>query len=89
MGTAGRLLLTLAVGVAAGAATVLVLERRLRARDDQAWFWTPEWQAGERQADADIAEGRVETFESDEQFLKTMFKEAGLDYEPQHFASAY
>jgi len=28
----------------------------------QAWFWTPEWQAGEREADADIAAGRVTTY---------------------------
>ena len=27
--------------------------------DDQAWFWTPSWQAGEAEADRDIAEGRV------------------------------
>jgi len=26
---------------------------------DQAWFWTDRWQAMERQADADIAAGRV------------------------------
>ena len=26
---------------------------------DQAWFWTDEWQAKEREADADIAAGRV------------------------------
>src|SRR5207244_4526522 len=32
----------------------------------QAWFWTPEWQAGEREADADLAGGREETFESGE-----------------------
>jgi antitoxin PrlF len=32
----------------------------------QAWFWTPTWQAGEREADADIAAGCVETFESAE-----------------------
>lgn len=35
----------------------------------QAWFWTPEWQAGERQADEDIAAGRGMRFESDEEFL--------------------
>jgi hypothetical protein len=27
----------------------------------QAWFWTPEWQAGEEEADADIAAGRMVT----------------------------
>ena len=35
----------------------------------QAWFWTPEWQEGERQASADIREGRVETHDTDEDFL--------------------
>lgn len=35
----------------------------------QAWFWTPEWQAGEREADADLAAGRGETFSSGEEFL--------------------
>ncbi len=25
----------------------------------QAWFWTPAWQAGEREADSDRAAGRV------------------------------
>ncbi len=34
----------------------------------QAWFWTPEWQAGEREADADLVAGRVETFDSGEDF---------------------
>ena len=33
----------------------------------QAWFWTPAWQTGEREADADLAAGRVETFGSDEE----------------------
>lgn len=37
---------------------------------DQAWFWTPEWQAGERAADADIAAGRGRVFHSDEEFLE-------------------
>ena len=26
---------------------------------DQAWFWTDRWQAMEREADADVAAGRV------------------------------
>lgn len=37
----------------------------------QAWFWTPEWQEGEREASEDIAAGRVKTFTSDEDFLKS------------------
>ena len=35
----------------------------------QAWFWTPEWQAGEREATADHAAGRLESFGSGEEFL--------------------
>jgi hypothetical protein len=29
----------------------------------QAWFWTPEWQAGERAVDEEIAAGQVQTFD--------------------------
>jgi antitoxin PrlF len=35
----------------------------------QAWFWTREWQAGEREADADLAAGRTETFTTSDEFL--------------------
>jgi hypothetical protein len=41
----------------------------------QAWFWTPEWQAKEREADEDIAAGRGERFESDEEFLAALERE--------------
>ena len=34
---------------------------------DQAWFWTPEWQAGEREADEAIAAGRTHVFHSEEE----------------------
>jgi AbrB family looped-hinge helix DNA binding protein len=30
----------------------------------QAWFWEPNWQAGEREADSDRVAGREELFES-------------------------
>lgn len=36
---------------------------------DQAWFWTPEWQAKEAEAEADKAAGRIERYETDEDFL--------------------
>ena len=36
---------------------------------DQAWFWTPEWQAKEREADADLAAGRGTFYDSAEEFL--------------------
>lgn len=43
---------------------------------DQAWFWTPEWQAGEREADEDIKAGRGRIFYSDEEFLAALEAEA-------------
>ncbi|HUC15564.1 MAG TPA: AbrB/MazE/SpoVT family DNA-binding domain-containing protein [Acidimicrobiales bacterium] len=42
----------------------------------QAWFWTPAWQAGERQVDADQAAGRVESFGSDEDFIGALRERA-------------
>jgi len=35
----------------------------------QAYFWTEEWQAAEREADEDIRAGRVEVFESVDELL--------------------
>ncbi len=35
----------------------------------QAWFWSPDWQAGERDADEDREAKRAETFSSDEAFV--------------------
>ena len=46
----GRLQITHASGVLASDA-------------DTAYFWTPEWQAGEREADEDIREGRLTRFD--------------------------
>ncbi len=39
---------------------------------DQRWWWTEEWQAGEREAERDIAEGRTETFDSIEAFINSL-----------------
>ncbi len=39
---------------------------------DQAWFWTPEWLAGELEAEADKAAGRQQVFGSDEDFLAAL-----------------
>lgn len=38
----------------------------------QAWYWTPEWQAREREADADLAAGRGKTFNSGEEFIEAL-----------------
>lgn len=38
--------------------------------DDQAWFWTPEWQAKEREADEALARGeRGRVFQGSDEFL--------------------
>ena len=50
------------------------LERieHMLAAPDQAWYWTPEWQAGEADADADLAAGRSTTYDSEDQFLSSL-----------------
>lgn len=40
----------------------------------QSWFWTPEWQAGEREAEQDLVAGRVETFQSCDELLSALEK---------------
>lgn len=42
----------------------------------QAWFWAPAWQAAEREADADKAAGRIQVFDTDEEFLEALHKRA-------------
>ncbi len=39
---------------------------------DQAWFWTPEWQEGEREVDEHIARGEIEVFDSPEEFFAAL-----------------
>lgn len=41
---------------------------------DQRWFWTERWQEMEREADADIAAGRVKRFDSVEEFFDDLDK---------------
>jgi AbrB family looped-hinge helix DNA binding protein len=50
----------------------IVLRPKKLVSASQAWFWTPEWQRGEREASADIEDGRVSTFESEEEFLESL-----------------
>ncbi len=38
----------------------------------QAWFWSREWQQGEREASADIKAGRVTTSGSSAAFLESL-----------------
>lgn len=40
--------------------------------NDQLWYWTPEWQRKEREADEDIARGRVKHFASVHELIKDL-----------------
>ena len=40
--------------------------------EDQAWWWTEEWQKGEREAEKDIKEGRVKKFSNVEDLIKDL-----------------
>jgi AbrB family looped-hinge helix DNA binding protein len=48
---------------------VVTVRATRRIAADQAWFWTPEWQAGEREADADYAAGQTLVFDSGAEFI--------------------
>lgn len=39
---------------------------------DQAWFWTDDWQIGEREASEDIARGRVRRSATGDEFIKSL-----------------
>jgi hypothetical protein len=39
---------------------------------DQAYFWSPQWQEAEREADEDIKAGRVKTFSSVEELIEDL-----------------
>jgi len=45
--------------------------------DDQAWFWTPEWQAKETEADQEVAAGGGPVMSADE-FITELAQRAGL-----------
>jgi hypothetical protein len=49
----------------------------------QAWFWMPEWQEGEREADEDIAAGHTVRFDSIDDM------DAALDEAAKRYADSY
>ncbi|CAA9267267.1 MAG: hypothetical protein AVDCRST_MAG77-3720 [uncultured Chloroflexi bacterium] len=56
-----------------GAAMFLKQVVQRRIDPDQLWFWSPEWQAKEREVDAGIASGEPGTLhKSDEDFLAAL-----------------
>jgi hypothetical protein len=56
---------------------VIELHPLLPHRADQGWFWTDRWQSMEREAEVDVANGRVEAFGSAAAFLADLEREAG------------
>jgi len=48
------------------------LHPRVAVPADQAWFWTREWQEGERRVDTHVAAGRVKTAEDVDGFFHAM-----------------
>lgn len=55
---------------------VIELHPLLPHRADQAWFWSERWQQMEREAQDDIIEGRVDTFDGNDEFLADLRHEA-------------
>ena len=49
---------------------VLELRPTFAVPASQAWFWSDEWQRREREADDDIAAGRVTTYDDVDEFIK-------------------
>jgi hypothetical protein len=46
----------------------------------QQWFWTKEWQEGERRVDEDIKAGRVHRFDNIDDFFASLQNAAMEDY---------
>lgn len=58
---------------------VLDFVNHLAERDpDQAWFWTPAWQAGERQADEDLRTGNYADFDTMDDFITSLKEEMAM-----------
>jgi AbrB family looped-hinge helix DNA binding protein len=58
-----------------GTKAVLVPIKTIKVPRDQAWYWTKEWQAKEKEADRDLASGRVREFGTLEDLLKDLHSE--------------
>ncbi len=59
-------------GAVDGAAIILGEISDGRIDPEQAWYWTREWQAKEREADDDRVAGRVSRYETDVDFLMAL-----------------
>jgi antitoxin MazE len=57
---------------------VIILRPKKLIDASQAWFWTEEWQKGEREADEDIKAGRVKEFDTVEDALAFLHSDEGV-----------
>ena len=48
------------------------MDQRLPDPGAQAWFWTDQWQAGEREVDAELLAGKGTVFPGDDDFLSVL-----------------
>lgn len=51
---------------------VWIAKRRRKPEASQAWFRTPEWQAGEREVDEALARGESTVFEDPEDMFRNL-----------------
>jgi antitoxin MazE len=53
----------------------LVPIRTIKVPREQAWFWTPEWQTKEMEAEEDLRSGEYKDFENVKDLLKDLHSE--------------
>lgn len=73
---------TVSIRVDESSGTIEVTPQLSIARS-QAWFWTPEWQAGEREADEDLKAGRYRVMEAEEFRKEISSRAAGSNRKPK------
>lgn len=66
----------------------VILRPRILTDPSQAWFWSPRWQQMEREADEDIAAGRIKRFGSMEE-LSADLDAAKPDFFLREFVSRH
>lgn len=58
--------------VATGDTTYFTADTTTELLDDVEWYWTPEWQAMEDEADEDWKAGRISSYKSIDEFLASL-----------------
>ncbi|MCE5008380.1 AbrB/MazE/SpoVT family DNA-binding domain-containing protein [Staphylococcus saprophyticus] len=55
----------------------LVMQPVITIAKDQSWFWSPEWQKGEREAEENISNNEVKTFNNAEDAISFLRSDKG------------